>query len=433
MKKVLCIILALCFLFAIAACAVEAPPPPAPDPVAPAPEDPATPDDPPPKDPGDDDAVVEETGKTFPGKIAIVTNTVDQNEEEYRSAQFMQLEFGTDKIIHRTWPVNFSTEGEMMISILQEIANDPEVRGLIINQAVVNTNAAIDKFREVRDDVFIVVCSPGENLDDVAAKADLALVPDELSQGETIVMQAIALGADTLAHYSFARHMSYPLLAGRRDIMREVCEREGIKFVDLTAPDPTSDVGMPGAQLFITQDVPKQVEALGPNTAFFSTNCGMQIPLVTQVIETGAIYPQPCCPSPYHAFPAALGITSTVPTGEFDPETGEEILLFRSTSEVIEATRAVIEARGMSGRLSTWPVSGSMLWTFAGVDYAIEWINGNVPQEHGNIDMDVFHKICDDRILEAGVGAVPVDLQLLEMDGKLYSNYIVGLIDYFTY
>jgi len=320
-----------------------------------------------------------------------------------------------------------------MITILQEIANDPEVRGLIINQAVVNTNAAIDKFREVRDDVFIVVCSPGENLDDVAAKADLALVPDELAQGETIVMQAKALGADTLAHYSFARHMSYPLLAGRRDIMREVCEREGIKFVDLTAPDPTSDVGMPGAQLFITQDVPKQVEELGVNTAFFSTNCGMQIPLVTQVIETGAIYPQPCCPSPYHAFPAALGITSTIPTGEFDPETGEEILLFRSTAEVIEATKAVIAARGMSGRLSTWPVSGSMLWTFAGVDYAIEWIKGNVPQEHGNIDMDAFQTICDARILEAGVGAVPVDLQLLEMDGKTYSNYVVGLIDYFTY
>ena len=434
MKKILCIVLAACFLFAIAACAVETPPPPAPADPAPAPAEPA-PDEPAPAAP-DDTAPADEpgdAGEAFPGKIAIVTNTVDQNEEEYRSAQAMMAEYGPEKIIHRTWPVNFAEQGEMMISILQEIANDPEVRALIINQAVLNTNAAIDKFREVRDDVFIVSCSPAENPDDSASRADLVLVADELAQGETIVMQAKKMGATTLAHYSFARHMSVPLLAGRRDIMKEICEREGLEFVDLTAPDPMSDVGMPGAQLFIMQDVPKQVEKLGQDTAFFSTNCGMQIPLVTQVVETGAIYPQPCCPSPYHAFPAALGITSTIPTGEFDPDTGEEILLFRNITEVIDATRTLLEAKGMSGRLSTWPVSGSMLWTIAGLRYAIEWINGNVPQEHGNIDLDAFRGVCEAYIYESTGENIPVELKPLDMDGVIIDNFIVGLIDYLTY
>ena len=440
MKKVLSIVLVLCMVFAVASCVTETPAPPA----SGGNEQPASP---PPASGGEtqpapapapeitgDETVAEPPPpvEDFPGKIAIVTNTVDQNEEEYRSAEALMSQYGPSKIIHRTWPVNFGAEGEMMISILQEIARDPDVHALIINQAVQNTNAAVDKFREVRDDVFIVYCSPAENTDDSAARADLVLMPNELAQGETIVAQAIALGADTLAHYSFARHMSVPLLAARRDLMKQVCEREGIKFEDLTAPDPLSDVGMPGAQLFIMQDVPKQVARLGQNTAFFSTNCGMQIPLIASVVETGAIYPQPCCPSPYHGFPAALGIAATIPTGEYN-EDGEEIMALRNLTEVVEATKTLLAAKGLSGRLSTWPVPGSMLYTNVGFGYAVEWINGNVPKEYGNIDLNVLKSLSADYIQSVVGQPIPVDFQTYDVDGVQYKHFLLLLVDYLTY
>ena len=62
--------------------------------------------------------------------------------------------------------------------------------------------------------------------------------------------------------------------------MRQTCEELGIEFVDATAPDPTGDAGLSGAQQFILEDVPKMVDKYGKDTAFFSTNCAMQIPLV---------------------------------------------------------------------------------------------------------------------------------------------------------
>ena len=437
MKKILTVLLALCMLFALAACVAEAPPPVADTPAPPAQSgtEQETPP-PPPVESGDDSAPAPAAplppAEPFPGKIAIITNTVDQNEEEYRSAEALVSQYGSSKVVHRTWPVLFAQEGEMMISIIQEIAGDPEVKALIINQAVLNTNAAIDKFREARNDVFIVCCSIAENPDDSAVRADLVLMPDELMQGETIVMQAKALGADTLAHYSFARHMSVPLLAGRRDIMKAACEREGLKFVDLTAPDPMSDVGMPGAQLYIMQDVPKQVAKLGPNTAFFSTNCGMQIPLITQVVETGAIYPQPCCPSPYHGFPTALGIASSLPTGQFNDD-GEEIMSLRSLTEVVDATKKLLAGKGMSGRLSTWPVPGSMLWTNAGFGYAIKWINGEVPKEFGVIDINVLAAVSAEYIASVVGEPIPVDYKTYDVEGVQFSNFILGMVDYLTY
>ena len=81
------------------------------------------------------------------GKVAIVTNTVSQNEEEYRSAQEMVKKYG-DRIVHVTWPDNFMAEQEQMVSIVAKLAYDPEIKALIINQAVPGTNAAVDKLLE---------------------------------------------------------------------------------------------------------------------------------------------------------------------------------------------------------------------------------------------------------------------------------------------
>ncbi|HRV97992.1 MAG TPA: DUF3798 domain-containing protein, partial [Aminobacteriaceae bacterium] len=50
------------------------------------------------------------------GKVAIVTNTVSQNEEEYRSAQEMVAKYG-DRVVHVTWPDNFMAEQEQMVSV----------------------------------------------------------------------------------------------------------------------------------------------------------------------------------------------------------------------------------------------------------------------------------------------------------------------------
>ncbi|GAB1399853.1 hypothetical protein MASR1M66_13070 [Aminivibrio sp.] len=56
-----------------------------------------------------------------PGKVAIVTNTVSQNEEEYRSAQEMVAKYG-ERIVHVTWPDNFMAEQEQMVSVVAKLA-----------------------------------------------------------------------------------------------------------------------------------------------------------------------------------------------------------------------------------------------------------------------------------------------------------------------
>ena len=253
------------------------------------------------------------------GKIAIITNMRRQSEEEYAAAEALVEKYGAENVIHRTWPERFFEASEIMASILLDIATDPGVKALILSQAVDGANAAVARFREVRDDVFIVYCAPNEAPAVSARHADLVLTTNELAIGEAAVLQAKAMGAKTFVHYSFARHMAVTTLSNRRDLMKEVAEREGLRFVELEAIDNFSEAGAFGAQEFILNDVPKRVAEFGNDTAFFSTSCALQAALISKVVETGAIFPQPCCPTPNHGFPEALGYSDRASYSPSDP------------------------------------------------------------------------------------------------------------------
>jgi len=419
MKKILALLLVVLLVVGVfAACRSEAPAPAPAAPAAPA----ATPEPAEPAEPGDEPE--EEATEPFPGIIAVVTNTVDQNEEEFRSAAALVERFGADKVIHRTWPVYFATEPEMMISLLVELASNLDVGAIIINQAVINTNAAIDAVREIRgDDIFIVVCSAAEDPADVYARVDLSLDVNNPDAGTLLVAQAVLMGAETIAHYSFPRHMAIPMLATRRDNMAAAAEAAGIRFVDLPSPDPMEEGGMAASQLFISQDVGRQVEELGENTVFFSTNCGQQIPLLQQVLEHGAMYVQPCCPSPFHAFPQALGLAA---------DQAEAAQNF-SVQEIIEATRAAIVEAGMQGRLSNWALPGSMAYTTVGFMYAVEWLNGNVTREVGAVDEHVLLRLFGDYAEEIfGERMYPI-LSQLQIGPDIFTTMYVIMMPYLVY
>ncbi len=383
MKKVLALVLAVVMVLSLAACA---------KPAAPAATEPAA-------------TAAPEAAKNF--KVAIYTNTVSQNEEEFRSGEIAVKKYGADKIVTQTMPDNFMKEQEVLISNGLALVSDPDVKALIMNQAVPGAAAMFEKIREERPDVLLVAVTPAET-DVIGAKADIVLQPDELSMGYTIPAQAQKMGAKSFVHYSFPRHMSYPLLAQRRDIFKTECEKLGMKFVDATAPDPTGDAGIPGAQQFILEDVPRKIAELGKDTNFFSTNCAMQEPLIKATLENGGIDAQQCCPSPYHGYPGALGLQ--IP----EDKAGDVAYL-------IEQIKAKIAEKGGTGRFSTWPVPFSMMSTAAAVDYAMQYAEGTITSKNDAAKLQECYK-------NASGG---YDIKFATYDNQ--DNFYLMLCDYITF
>lgn len=340
-------------------------------------------------------------------KIGIMSSTVTQNEEEFRMAQQLQQKYGADKILHTTYPDKFMQEQETTITNMLEMASDPDVKAIIMVQAVPGAVAAVDKVRETYPDMLFILGSPQEDPDIIAQKGDIVLNTDDLGRGYQIAEHAHAMGAEVLVHYSFPRHMSIEMLAQRRVLMKEKAEELGMLFVDEDAPDPTGDAGVPGTQQFIMEDVPRKIAQYGPNTAVFGTNCAMQEQLILQSVKNGGIFPVQCCPSPYHAMPGALGIA--VP----DAKKGD-------VPWMLDAIKDACAVAGATGRVATWPVPVNMMYIEAGVEYAIEWISGNT---NGRVDKAKLVEIMED--IAGG------SVNLTEYPGT--NNYFLYLSDHIIF
>ncbi|WP_426349259.1 DUF3798 domain-containing protein [Alloiococcus sp. CFN-8] len=345
-------------------------------------------------------------------KIGIITGTVSQGEEEFRAAEKMAKKYG-DMIVTATYPDNFSTETETTISNVVALSSDPEVKAIVFVQAVPGASAAIDKVRETRPDMLFICGVAAEDPATIASKADIVMLVDEIGMGTAVIEQAKKQGAETFIHYSFARHLSYATIAARRELFMKTCEKLGIEYVDVTAPDPTGDAGVSGAQQFILEDVPRQVEKYGKDTAFFSTNCSMQEPLIKSVLEQGAIFPQQCCPSPYHGYPAALNISVDGHEGDID--------------YMLEQTKTKVEEGGNAGRMSTWNVAVNMLMVEAGVEYAIEFCEGNTKD---TLDEEVLFGIINK--IAGGEGKATISNYEDEAAGTIDNFYMI-LCDYYDF
>lgn len=299
-------------------------------------------------------------------KVAVLTGTVSQGEEEFRAAEKAVATWGADHIITDTYPDNFMSEMETTVSKLVAFASDPDVKAIVMCQAVPGAKAAFDKIREMgRDDILLIAGTPQEDPAVISAASDVVMYADEAKQGDSIMETCANWGIDVFIHYSFPRHMAMELIVARHELLKANAEALGIELVDVTAPDPTAEAGLSASQQFILEDVPQQLAKYeGKKVAFFTTNCGMQPSLQAAVLdEPNAYYPQPCCPSPYHAFPATLGL---------------ELEIGGDDEDALRQIAAKLAEHDAVGRFSTWAHPVAMTIIEVGVEYAKAYIDGDV-------------------------------------------------------
>ncbi len=347
-------------------------------------------------------------------KIAILTGTTSQGEEEFRAAERAQ-KADPEHIITDTYPDNFMAETETTISKLVAFASDPDVKAIVMCQAVPGAKAAFDKIRAMgRDDMLLIAGVPQEDPAVITAAADFVLYTDEPRQGDTIMETCAKWGVDVFVHYSFPRHLAMETIAARKALLEENAAALGIEYVEATAPDPTGDAGVAGAQQFILEDVPAKLkEYEGKKVAFFTTNCGMQEPLQAAILDQpNAYYPQPCCPSPYHAFPASLGL---------------EIQAGGDDTEALKAIAAVLKEHNALGRYSTWPSPVNMSIIDVSVEYAKKWIAGEITSKNDGTAIAAMFE-------EKAPGAIVSNYT--NADGQTFDNYytvLLGAVDFNDY
>ena len=308
-------------------------------------------------------AVVASAEGSLDFHVGIVTGTVSQSEDDRRGAEAFQAKYGEDVVTLATYPDNFPDEKETVVQTIVNMADDPDMKAVIVNQGVPGTAEAFRQIKERRPDILCICGESQEDLPVIAEAADLVVVNDFVSRGYLIIKTAADLGCKTFVHISFPRHLGIESLSRRLAVMKEAGKELGVEIVEETAPDPTSDVGVAGAQQFILEKTPEWVAKYGTDSAYFCTNDAHTEPLIKQLLEYGGYFIEADLPSPLMGYPGALGVDLTDAAGDF-----EKIL------ETVE--NAVIE-KGGAGRFGTWAFSYGYASSFALAQHAVNVINGD--------------------------------------------------------
>ena len=386
MKKAISILLSAAMLLALAACGSGSNPSGAQNSTAPQ---------------GSEAPSGSEAGDTF--KIGIVTGTVSQSEDDRRGAEAFQAMYGEDRVVLATYPDNFTDEVETTIQKIAGLADDPDIKAIVVNQAVPGTTEAFRQVKERRPDIICIAGESHEDLPEIGSAADLVCNNDFVARGYLIIRTAHELGCTDFVHISFPRHMAYETMSRRVAVMQKACEEFGIEFHQETAPDPTSDVGIAGAQAYILEKVPEWVQNYGTQTAYFCTNDAHTEPLLKQLFKYGGYFIEADLPSPLMGYPGALGLDLTEEAGDF-----EKIL-----AKVEEAVCATTTDDGVSGagRFGTWAYSYGYTTSAGLAQHAMNVING----ESDLADMDDIAKAYE--VFSPGA----------EWNGSGYTNATTGV------
>ncbi|MCR5212040.1 MAG: DUF3798 domain-containing protein [Lachnospiraceae bacterium] len=306
--------------------------------------------------------------------IGIVTGSFSQSEDDRRGAEAFQEKYGADRVTLAIYPDNFTEELETTIQIMVNLADDPDMKAIIVNQAVDGTTEAFRQIKEKRPDILCIAGEAYEDFSEIGSVADLVVNCDFVNRGYLMIRTAHELGCDTFVHISFPRHLSYETVSRQVAVMKAACEEFGMRFEMEEAPDPTTDVGVPGAQRFILEHVPEWVKRYGDKSAYFCTNDAHTEPLIKALLEYGGYFIEADLPSPLMGYPGALSLDLTGEAGDFE--------------KILSKVEAAVVERGGADRFGTWAYSYGYTVSAGLAEHAVNVILG----ESGLADIDDLSK-----------------------------------------
>ncbi|MBR6229177.1 MAG: DUF3798 domain-containing protein [Eubacterium sp.] len=351
--------------------------------------------------------------------IGIVTGSISQSEDDRRGAEAFQQKYGEDRVTLAIYPDNFAEELDTTVQTIVNLAEDPDMKAIIVNQAVDGTTEAFRQIKKNRPDILCIAGEVYEDFSEISPVSDLVVCSDFVARGYLLIRAAHELGCDTFVHISFPRHMSYETVARRVNIMKAACKEFGIKFKTETAPDPTTDAGVPGAQSFIRKAVPKWVKKYGQKSAYFCTNDAHTEPLISGLLECGGYFIEADLPSPLLGYPGALDLDLTRETGDF--------------GKILAKVEDAIVEKGGAGRFGTWAYSCGYALSAGLAEHAVNVIIGKSKLDDINDlagDFGVFSPGAEwngSRYTDAGTGEKIDNTFLVYQD-----TYILGDPGYYT-
>lgn len=209
----------------------------------------------------------------------------------------------------RHFQPDFLERKEDISADIAALADNPQVRGLVISEGLPGTLDGITRLRVKRPDIFVVVIDPHEDMETTSRVATLTVCLNSAAQGYIFPTMAGRMGARTLVYFSTPRHQAIAAIARQKRILAAASRDMGMIMVsDLSAPDP-AEVSRDELKKFFEQAVDVYMERYGDDIAFLATSTVHNDILIPIVMARGGNVLEALQSSSLLGFPEALGLT----------------------------------------------------------------------------------------------------------------------------
>lgn len=342
-------------------------------------------------------------------KIGIVTPTLSTSEDEFRAAENMKAKY-PDVVEHVTLPENFNAEIQTAISQITSLADDAQMKAIIVVSGQSGLLPALQKVKEIRPDILTVTAPIWDDPDMMSKYIDVNLDTDWARRGETIVTKAHDMGAKTFVHYSFPTHLAKESISKRKEMMQATCEKLGMTFVEVVTPDPQTGDGVGPMQQFLREDLPRQIEKYGVDTNVFGSNCPMYDVIIDEAFKLKFMVAEQCCPTPTQAYPTVLNLEiPEADAGNFE--------------KINAMIKEKVTAAGMTGRLGNWPIPATIFLP----EYAVElskYMIDNGKTKEDVMTPEFLNQFAKDTF------DVTVDFKAMKPETKNYFLFVMDSILY---
>ena len=149
----------------------------------------------------------------------------------------------------------------------------------------------MDRVREFRPDILIILGSPQEDPMVVYSKADMVLNTDDIGRGPQIAEAGLCHGCQSPSALLVPPPHVRRNAGQERELMKARAEELGMLFVDEDARPPMR-CWRGGTQMFISEDVPQDCPVRPGYSCVWHQLRHAGTPLIAQTIANGGIFPQ---------------------------------------------------------------------------------------------------------------------------------------------
>ena len=292
-------------------------------------------------------------------RIAIIIGDQSQNPELFAAVAEVARTYDNSVMVLK-YAENYYADPDAVKTIAETVAVDENVQAIIFADGVKGTGAAVQRVREMRTDMCIVVCNPHEGSANTR-EADLVLSVDFPALGEAMVKQAKEMGAKNFVFYTNNRHLKYSSVIALRSAAEEACKEQKMTFKAAMSIDLREDGrDLDSAKLYIAEDASRKNDKFGKSTALVCTEPQVQGAVASEALRYGMVMPATFLPSPL-SIAADLGVDLT----------GHE------TDSAYAMTQLQADKTRTSGHLATWSFSAGIALFQTALDWTIGILGGN--------------------------------------------------------